>query len=143
MRKIKIIIAVFFIFFLAFNIYGYFVLNDGESAYGGGGKNAPTIRKYIIEGAGYFLKSHSDFLLFLNKIELSELNGIDYIELQNIIKRVIENLENAKAAYENLISIAKETPYNESVIEKLKNSGSIWRYNARKCKLPPNKKSFY
>ncbi len=118
----KTIIATFIVLiFFTLSLFPLMVLNEGDSAYEGGGKNTPTIRKYIIEGAGYFLKSRSDLLLLLNKIELSELNGIDYLELQNIIKSVIENMENAKATYENLIAIAKETPYNESVIETLKN----------------------
>ena len=32
-----------------------------------------TLREYVIEGAGYFLESYSDYLLFLNKVELAEL----------------------------------------------------------------------
>jgi hypothetical protein len=100
-------------------VYGYFVLNEFEEAYEEGERSASTIRKYIIEGAGYFLKSNSNIQLFLNKIELSELNGMDYSELQNIINSAIENMENAKETYINLISIAKVTPYNPFIIEKL------------------------
>ncbi len=79
-----------------------------------------SIGQMIIEGAGHFLMSHSEMLKLLNKIELSELTVPDYSELQGIINSSIESMEKASETYKNLISIAKETPYNMEVIEKLK-----------------------
>jgi hypothetical protein len=126
MRKslIIILLAVFILFSLNVKLNAYFFANEGDRAYKGGGKydekgDTKTIREYTIEGAAYFLQSHSDFLLFLKKIELSELNGLEYPELQDIINSTIENIEKAKDAYINLISVAKATPYNGEVIEKL------------------------
>ncbi len=78
-----------------------------------------SIKLYIIEGAGYFLNSYSDMHLFLNKVEMSELNGIDYKELRDILFRAIENMEKAKEAYYNLKQKADNTPYNQSVIDNL------------------------
>jgi hypothetical protein len=73
----------------------------------------------IIEGAGYFLKSHSDMLLILNKVELSALSGPDYPGMQALMKDALENMEKAGETYKSLIAAAKETPYNPEVITKL------------------------
>ena len=73
----------------------------------------------IIEGAGYFLNSHADMLKFLNRVEMSQLSGPDYPELQDILDSAIKNMENAAETYKILISTAKETPYNPGVIAKL------------------------
>ena len=74
----------------------------------------------IITGAGYFLRSQSDFLLFLNKIELSTLEGVNYTEVQNLLNCAIDNMEKAKEEYGRLVEIAYVTPYRQEVMEKLK-----------------------
>jgi hypothetical protein len=133
MRKSTIfsIIVGIIIGLVSVNLYCMIIGNDSCRGYEGGCKsNDPgdlvgvkstdsSICQLLIKGGGYFLKSHSDLLLFLNKIELSELKGMDYFELKNIINSAIENMEYANETYINLISIAKITPYNPYVIEKL------------------------
>ncbi len=78
-----------------------------------------NIEVYVIETAGYFLKSHSDALLLLHKIELSDLYGADYFELHQIISSAVVNMENAKEKYTELAQIADNTPYAPTVINKL------------------------
>ncbi|HLP45971.1 MAG TPA: hypothetical protein VK469_08495 [Candidatus Kapabacteria bacterium] len=85
-----------------------------------GGKTISSIGIYIGEGAGCFLASNSDFLLFLNRIETSELNGVDYNELRAILNRVIENMEKSKSFYTTLVQIATNTPYRQSFIDGVK-----------------------
>jgi hypothetical protein len=80
---------------------------------------APTIGFLVVEGAGYFLDSHADMLLFLNRIEMAELTGIDYTGLQVLLANAIEKMEKANAAYFQLKKLAAETPYNPPVIDKL------------------------
>lgn len=82
--------------------------------------SSSSMNTNIIEGAGYMLAGYSDYLLFLNKIELSELKGIDYTELKILIDRAISNIEQATDMYRNLYNIALTTPYNSSMIDKLK-----------------------
>ena len=79
------------------------------------------IRLHIIKAAGNFMKSYSDFLLFLNKVELAEIEGerIDYNELWQIIDNTIAHMENAKERYDTLKQIADNTPYNQTVISRL------------------------
>ena len=122
---LKMFFCVFFIFVINMNIYSYVIANRGDCAFSEGGGEGISIVKdisiklYIIEGAGYFLNSYSDMHLFLNKVEMSELNGIDYKELRDILFRAIENMEKVKVAYYNLKQKADNTPYNQSVIDNL------------------------
>ncbi len=80
---------------------------------------SPSMGQLIIEVAGYFLASHADMQTFLNKLELSEVNGVNYPEIQAILNSGITNMENASATFKNLIQLAKETPYDQVVIDKL------------------------
>lgn len=81
---------------------------------------SPSIGQLIIEGAGYFLASHADSQTLLNKLELSEINGVNYPEVQGILNSAIANMENACATFKSLIQLAKETPYDQTVIDKLR-----------------------
>jgi hypothetical protein len=80
---------------------------------------SPNIGELIITGAGHFLRSHADMLLFLQKMELSELNGPDYPGMQALINSALENMEKASNTYKMLIAAAEETPYNQDVIAKI------------------------
>lgn len=94
--------------------------DDGESGCEGGKSNSAIINTYIIEGAGYYLNAHSDFLVLLNRVELSEIIGIDYSECKNLVNSALNNIKNAKETYYLLIEVAEVTPYNQLVISKLK-----------------------
>jgi hypothetical protein len=80
-----------------------------------------TLREYAIEGAGHFLESYSDYLLFLNKVELAELRGFDWNELRFILDRVIEKLQYANDLIGQLKQKADVTPYNPAIIDELLN----------------------
>jgi hypothetical protein len=73
----------------------------------------------IISGAEYYLKAYSDFLLFSNRIEVSEINGIDYTELTGAIDPVIASLERASLILKTINQKTAITPYNPSVVDKL------------------------
>lgn len=79
----------------------------------------PSMGVLIMDGAGYFLRSHSHMLMLLNKVELSELYGPDYPVMQTPVKDALENMQKAGETYKSLIAAAKETPYNPEVITKL------------------------
>jgi hypothetical protein len=124
MKKTILTVMLVFTFFtvqvFAF-VYANHACRAHDSCYEGDGKRASSsIGQMIIEGAGYFLMSHSEMLKLLNKIELSELTGPVYSEWQVMINSSIESMENASETYKNLISVANETPYDMDVIEKLK-----------------------
>jgi hypothetical protein len=77
------------------------------------------IEAHVIEGAGHFLNAYSNILLLLNRVEKSELEGMDFNEAALIVTRAIENMDNALTVYNQLIDIAERTPYNKNAISKL------------------------
>lgn len=74
---------------------------------------------YEVEGAGYFLKSCSDFLFFLNKAELAANEGTDYGALKLHLNNAISNMELARGTYFQFKQKADVTPYNAFMIDKL------------------------
>ena len=117
----KLFIGVFILWAVNINLFGLIFANYSECTFDETceEKSTSTVKPYVIEGAGYFLGSHSDFLLLLNRIEVSELKGIDYGELQGIMKKAISNMKGAKESYTALTELAQVTPYNEAFIQKL------------------------
>lgn len=77
-------------------------------------------RVYVIESAGYFLKAHSDYLLFLHKIELAELQSPDLDELRNIINEAVNNMDRARATYAMLAQFAADSPCRPEIKKALR-----------------------
>lgn len=119
------------------NLYPRLLLNKGGCAYeeetcDGSGSTAgsstagiasatsSTINSYIVLGAGYFLNSQSSALLFLNKIEMSDLVGLDYNDLRAALYDAIGQMELAVVTYTDLKQTADITPYRASMIAGLK-----------------------
>jgi hypothetical protein len=73
----------------------------------------------IVNGAGSFLKAYSHVILFLTRVEMADINGVNYIELRNILNNAVVNMEMAKDAYINLKQLMDATPYNPAVIDYL------------------------
>ncbi len=106
-------------------VYGIFYGNDSDDAYDtnspeGARLMGPGMNQLIIEGAGFFLKSQANLLAFLQKVEMSELNGVDYDAFRQTLDITIDRMESAAATYDELIAAAKETPYNWYVIAQLR-----------------------
>jgi hypothetical protein len=127
MKQSKIFLKVFVIvvtcFLMTGSVYPYILQNGSGKGYEPpktlGAEVGNSIETYIEIGGGYFLKSHSDLLLFLNKVEMSGINGSDYNEWQGILKSALGNMRNAKETYDLLIKTAEATPYNQEVISRL------------------------
>jgi hypothetical protein len=130
-NKNSVIIIVIIIFFIAVfgnELFSIATYNGSGSGYDEGGQSSTSgiqestsgIEGLIISGAGYFLRSQSDFLLFLNKIELSALEGVNYPEMQTLLDSAAANLEKAKEEYGRLVEVAYATPYRQEVWEQLK-----------------------
>jgi len=121
MRKITILILS--VLFFIPNLYGYFSNNRSCSAFmnqcEGEGDKSPVLGQLIIEGASFFLQSNSDYQLFLKKIELSDIYGLNHVELQNIIDKVIENIEFTNLKYYEIWQTSKILDYDPTVLEKL------------------------
>jgi len=80
---------------------------------------SPSLKPYILESAGYFLKSHAAYQEFLNLVEMSESNSIDAEEFKNKLYNAVDNMEKAKIAYSNLKTASEKIPYNQEMIDQL------------------------
>jgi hypothetical protein len=108
------------------NAFSCICANGAGGGYGeGGGEGAVLggnlIEGYIIEGAGHYLEAYSSILYFFNRVELANESSIDSFLWQDILSKAITRMNRAAAAYDLLIREAEETPYNETVLLKLKN----------------------
>lgn len=120
----KIILSALIFLFFNFNLLPYVCLNGGEEGYNGDDGESfvygGSIKYYIIKGGGYYLGGYSDILKFLERIELSDLNGLDFAQLNQIVDSALDNMNNAHYYYLLLIMKAEVTPYNMTFIDKLK-----------------------
>ncbi len=114
---LKVFLVIFILGFFHWQGIARFIVNKSEMGYEEPGRTG--IHQYVIEAAGGFLKSQSDFLLFLNKIEMEEINGIDFAELRRIINDAVVHMENARAKYKDLTQLADITPYDQPTITGL------------------------
>lgn len=78
-----------------------------------------SLKTYITESAGYFFDSHTSYQAVLNRVEMADINGVDYKELRTIIYSAIGHMEKARAAYENVKIIAAKTSSHQEMIDKL------------------------
>ena len=108
------------------NLLSYISLNGSGSGYesdtpnGGKSIGANEIEDYVIDGAGYYLAAKGSIETILNRVEYKDVNGIDYAELSLLVDNALVKIQAAAATYEQLIAIAENTPYNQSVIDRLK-----------------------
>lgn len=128
MKRLFFIMLVVILFYGGV-LYGTICANYSPCAYQGECPNNSTqtsvkstggLNMLVVMGAGYFLESNSNFQSFLNKVELSELYGLDFNELNSLLEAAILSMENARYIYYVLKTTAANTPYNQAVIENLK-----------------------
>lgn len=91
--------------------------SGGEGALPGGN----LIEGYIIEGAGHYLDAYSSILSFFNRVEMANESSMDFLLWESILSNAITQMNQAAAVYDMLISEAEVTPYNETMLLKLKN----------------------
>lgn len=89
---------------------------DGTERVSGTGINLSV---YVVQSAGHFLNSYSLWNTFLNRVEMSELNGLDYRELRENLYRAIEEMEKANALYLDISAVAGKTAYVQPVVDCL------------------------
>ncbi len=124
----KIITGTLACLLMTINIYSYLAGNGSGDSYAAPPKSPEAmfdsgttnpINTFIEKGAACFFKSYSDYLLFSNKIEMSNLEASDYSEWISIIDSALLNIRNAKSNYYQLIQTADATPYNWQIIYRL------------------------
>ncbi|MGD2093004.1 MAG: hypothetical protein PVH61_42975 [Candidatus Aminicenantes bacterium] len=123
--KVMIFSLIIIVFSLCVSLYPRISCNGSGSSYDGPGDGDSafandSVESMVVEGAGFYLQANSSIQSFLNQVELQDVRGIDYPEMQGLIANAVENITNARLAYERLVETAERTPYNPVVIEQLK-----------------------
>jgi hypothetical protein len=121
-------VSLVFIILMLFNnnLFAYISFNGSGSGYDDPNtgsdltKNTASIDSLITESASYYLQGNGYIQTLLNRVELQDLKGIDYLEMQRLVDSALANITNARLTYEKLVSRAESTPYNPVIIEKLK-----------------------
>lgn len=117
---VKMFFTIFIILVWGTYSHAYIMGNYGEKTYNPQDSRGSSLSKYIIEGAANYLSAYSDTLALLNRVELAEVNGIDYKDASIILDRAIDSLGKAWSAYVTLTKLMTVTPYNPEKIELLK-----------------------
>jgi hypothetical protein len=117
--KTKLNLLVLIIIFLNLNVFSRIIANRGEEGYNDDGEKIAPIKSMIVEGASNYLTAYSDYLLFLNQVELSGENNPGYDEMQTLLNRCLEKLQKAKTAYLSINQTTVNTPYNLEMIYRL------------------------
>lgn len=126
MNKLKIITFIF-IFLSGIYVNGYFIANTSEGAFNhepessnGNVSISTSLGQLVIEGAGYFLQSGSDYRLFLKKVELSAISGLNTGELLPVLDGAVKNMELAKETYHQLFQLTGSLEYDAYAQERLR-----------------------
>jgi hypothetical protein len=125
MIKQKIMAAVIFAAVLTINSYGYFVFNETENAFnpnpceGCESYSTLLLGQLIIDGAGFFIHSNSQYQLFLKEVELSGIYGINPEALEKALDNAITYMELANETYHLLVITANNLEYNQTVLSAL------------------------
>lgn len=108
-----VIIGLFILVIFGMNSFAMVIANESDSGFAE--PQQAGIRELVMQSAGYFLQSQSDIFLFSRKLELSELNGVDYTELLQIIESAVANMEDAVSSYTLLTQSADSAPYDQGI----------------------------
>ncbi len=128
-RIFLVLLVLFTAIIFAVNVYPYINFNGVGGGYGSGGQGespgiqsveSQSIEYYIQAAATYYLEANSHIQTLLKLVEQQDLQGIDYNKLQSEVKRALVSMQMARDTYGQLIRKAEATPYNETVLVKLR-----------------------
>jgi hypothetical protein len=107
--------------------FGWVTVNGSESAFTPprnglelSGSSSKTMRQLVAEAASHFFYANSHFQIFLGRVELLDEDE-NLSNLESILNDASYDMSKALENYKELVEMAKITPYNESVIQLLKN----------------------
>lgn len=127
MKYFKFIVMFILVVSIA-NLHGYFFANETGNAFippnpCEGCKNSSTfsLGQLIIDGAGFFIQSNSEYQLFLKEVELSGMYGINQEAMNEALDSAITYMELANETYHLLVNTANSLEYNQNVLSALSN----------------------
>jgi len=118
----NVFLGIFILLMVGVPGFSHVLANRGEYIFDENGNPtvaSSSIGQSIVEGGSYFLSSYSDVVMLLNKVELSELTGLDFGETQKILASAVNSLENARQVYIGLKQKVEGTPYKSGMRNRL------------------------
>ncbi|MGE5342694.1 MAG: hypothetical protein ACM3SY_14560 [Candidatus Omnitrophota bacterium] len=116
MKKVVLIL----LFFIPISLFGIVWGNAVHLAFypssSGLSSGSTQLELLITQGAVQFLKSYSDYVLFL---QIYEQNNSDNPALQVTLNNVIDNLKKANDTYLEIKYMAPRIPYNRGILTRL------------------------
>ena len=116
MKKLFVILTVLVVFF---PLYAFIELNDIVPAFPE--EVQSPIESAVIEGAVYFLQAHSEVNLLLAEYEKNGKLAFNYAAALSYAGKAINAVEKSIAAYDQAITLGKETGYRSDMIQKFRN----------------------
>jgi hypothetical protein len=83
-------------------------------------KTSLQIGSLITDSASQLLQSASEAFLFMNEVEIAELNGLNFGAALQRVDLASAKVEQALKIFNEIIAVGSETGYDEVRIEKLK-----------------------
>lgn len=120
----KTLIILLFLPLMAIHSFPRIFANGSGSGYQTGEENlngaANEIESIVIRGACEYLQAYAENLIFFKQLEINPLQGIDLKACQERLDRSLSHLDQAMETYKLLIQRAENTPYNETVLSRLR-----------------------
>jgi len=117
---------IFILFVSIVNLHGYFFANETDKAFippnpceGCKDYSTSSLGQLIIEAAGFFIQSNSQYQLFLKEVELSGIYGINQEAMTKALDNAITHMEMATETYLLLVKTTNNFEYNQTVLAAL------------------------
>lgn len=119
-KPLHFVLILIFLLGIALPGFGRIKVNMSPIAFESMMLKGSSMNQFVVEGASYFLKSHSSYLDLLGKIEISEIESVPIGVMIETADSAIRNMEDTIVAYDKLQLWAAATPYNPDIIKLLK-----------------------
>jgi hypothetical protein len=127
---IPMLIGIFLLTLTTINLPARIIHNSSSTAFEGDTESTnpetrsitsgnTSIEKIVIIAAGEYLNAYSNALILLNKIEMSDLMGVDFEEMQKIAETAVNSIQRTHYAYALLVEKAAVAQYNKTTLDKL------------------------
>jgi hypothetical protein len=118
---VKTFVGILFIVWLGTSAFPVWYVNKSGGGFVDPGVSTASVglEDYVVKGAGYFLESYADTLLFMKKLEVGAENSLKDADTALLLDTALKNMEQAHKTYLELKRLADITPYNTAVTDAL------------------------
>lgn len=122
LKKVKLFTVILFILILGSNAFPHWYVNKSDVGFASTGVSGAAVylENYVVEGAGHFLDSYANTLLFMKKLELSGKDSAVDVEAALLLNNALKSMEMANRTFLELKRLADITPYDTAVTDALR-----------------------